>query len=95
MAYEIRDMSGSAFINDKKTGDSSPDFRGAVMIGGIEYWHSIWKKKTKTGQTWLSSSLQVKEPKRASEPVWGGDLPRATSTPSGEADFDDDLDVPF
>lgn len=90
--YEQRDMNGSAFVNDKRSSDSHPHFKGTAMIGGIEYWFSVWKKKTKAGDTYLSSSFQVKEPKRASEPAWGSDPPRATA-PSTGADFDDE--IPF
>lgn len=80
MAYELRPDSGSAFQNDNRTGESQPHFRGSVMIGGVEYWHSIWKKKTKAGATWLSSSFQLKEPREEVK----------KSTPPAD-DFDDDI----
>lgn len=61
MAYEQRKNSGRAFISDKRASESHPHFKGTALIGGVEYWHSIWKKKTKDGATWLSSSFLVKE----------------------------------
>ena len=95
MGYEQRDMSGSTFLNDKREGESHPHFKGTAMIDGIEYWHSIWKKKTKNGATWLSSSFtrkearpeRPKEPRPQAEPAWGSDVRKAPV-----ADFDD---VPF
>ena len=82
MAYEMNDMSGSAFANDKRQSENHPHFKGRVMINGIEYWHSIWKKKTKDGATWLSSSFQIKE--------------GSHGTPIREAPADDfDDEIPF
>lgn len=83
MAYEQRDNSGSAFPNDKRESENHPHFRGTAKIGGVEYWHSIWKKKTKDGTIWLSSSYQEKEPRAAPG------MPMQTP----DADFEDD--IPF
>lgn len=88
--FKQRDMSGGAFANDKRESENHPHFKGSCLIGGVEYWHSIWKKKTKDGATWLSSSFRPKAPIVQTEPVWGSDLPRGSQV-SSAADFDDDI----
>jgi uncharacterized protein (DUF736 family) len=59
MAYEMRAGSGSAFVNRKKeVGDKKPDFTGRVMLpDGEVRWLSVWKKKTESGDTWLSVAV--------------------------------------
>lgn len=42
MAYEHKPNSGSLFSNEKK-GDTSPDYKGSALVGGVEYWVSLWK----------------------------------------------------
>ena len=67
MAYEMRAGSGSAFANRKKeVGDRKPDFTGRVMLpDGEVRWLSVWKKKTESGDTWLSVAVgEVAAPKQ-------------------------------
>jgi hypothetical protein len=61
MAYEQRDNSGSLFKNDKKTSDTHPDYRGTIMINGVEYWLSAWLKVGQSGIKFMSLSAQPKE----------------------------------
>lgn len=60
MAYEIKDMSGSLFKNDKREKDSHPNAKGTAKINGVEYWVSSWTKKDKNGNPWQSLSFQKK-----------------------------------
>jgi hypothetical protein len=61
MAYEMKEMSGSLFVNSKKEKDTHPDRNGTALIGGVEYWVSGWIKETKSGDKWLSLAFKVKE----------------------------------
>jgi hypothetical protein len=79
--FEQRDMSGSLFINKRKTTERHPDRNGSCMIDGTEYWVSGWLKKTKAGDPWLSLAFTPKEVTTESK-----------STPH---DPDVDEDVPF
>lgn len=45
MAYEIKDLSGSSFKNDRKReGKNDPEYTGSGMIDGREYWIDTWVK---------------------------------------------------
>lgn len=80
MAYEVRDLSGSLFKNDKRTSDNHPNAKGSAMVGGVEYWVSAWTKRDKNGNPWQSLSFTPKEQKAEGVPA---------------ASFDDDQDIPF
>lgn len=47
---------GALFLNDRKTSDNHPDWKGRLNINGTDYWLSGWKKQTKAGPV-LSLSL--------------------------------------
>jgi hypothetical protein len=61
MAYEIRENSGSLFVNDKKSSDKHPDRKGQALIGGVEYWVSAWRKKSAVGKDFVSLAFTPKE----------------------------------
>lgn len=61
MAYEVKDMSGSLFINDKREKDTHPNWTGSGKINGKDVWISAWVKQTKNGQDWLSLSFKEKD----------------------------------
>lgn len=53
---------GVLFRNNKKAGDSHPDYKGNVNIDGKEFWISAWAKTPKSGgDTFLSLSIQPKD----------------------------------
>ena len=81
MAYEMKEMSGSLFVNTKKEKDTHPDRNGTALIGGVEYWVSGWIKETKSGDKWLSLAFKPKE--------------QAPSKPQPAVDTDNEDDVPF
>ena len=45
MAYERKDLQGAAFKNDKKELDWHADFRGDILVDGVDYYLDITKKK--------------------------------------------------
>lgn len=74
MAYEQKDNSGSLFKNDRMTNEKSPEYKGTVLINGVEYWQSAWVKTTKDGKKFFSQSFTAKEAvsnpaPRAAEPM--------------------------
>lgn len=71
--FQLRELSGSAFKNDRKTQYNHPDYRGSCKIDGREYWVSLWIKENARGK-WLSMSYQAKDgstaqPAKATVPV--------------------------
>lgn len=62
MAYELRELSGSLFKNDKKETDSHPNMTGSALIDGVEYWISAWTKEGNKGK-WISLAFKQKDAK--------------------------------
>jgi hypothetical protein len=60
VAYEMKDNSGSLWVNDRKDRDEHPDRTGSLMVAGTEYWLNGWLKKTKDGKPYLSLSVKPK-----------------------------------
>ena len=81
MAYEIRELSGSLFKNEKKTEEKHPQMQGSCLIEGIEYWVSAWTKEGTKGR-WQSLSFKRKDAK-----------PDAKPAPASIEQMDDD--IPF
>jgi hypothetical protein len=84
MAYEVRDLSGSLFKNDKREKDTHPNLTGSVLIGGVEYWASGWTKERANGEKWISLAFKPKEARQEAP---------ANGFAPADADLDDD--VPF
>ncbi len=63
MAYEMKDMSGSLFKNNKREKDTHPNATGTAMIDGVEYWVSAWTKYDKNENPWQSLAFKRKEEK--------------------------------
>lgn len=84
MAFEMQNMKGSLFDNDKKGKESAPDFKGSIKIDNKEFWISGWKNKSQAGADYISLSVQEKtdapkeeiktEPK-SDEPKLDDDIP--------------------
>lgn len=85
MAYEVKDMTGSLFANEKKAKDTHPDRTGTAVIDGTEYYISGWLKTKKDGKPWLSLAFKRKDAE--TKPLGGG--------LSGKSSPVDDSDVPF
>ena len=81
MSFEKREGSGALFKNDKEGVEARPDYRGDILVDGVEYWLSGWIKEGKNGKF---MSLQAKR-KDAPQPVI-----KDTKTPPGISE-----DIPF
>jgi Pentaxin family len=68
MAFEVKDNTGSMFVNDKKTEPNHADRSGNAVIGGVEYWVNGWVRKSKEGKQYLSLSFKRKDTKSAKAP---------------------------
>ena len=44
MNYDIKDNTGKAFINNFRTTESRPHFKGKLKVDGVVKDVSIWKK---------------------------------------------------
>ena len=69
MAYEMRDLSGSLFKNNKREKDTHPNATGTALIDGVEYWVSAWTKRDKNGNPWQSLAFKKKETRDAVSPA--------------------------
>jgi len=58
--------SGASFINDRKTSENHPDYKGFINVEGVEYWISSWVKVSgpnskNPGTQFLSHALTLRE----------------------------------
>ena len=84
--YEMKDMTGTLFVNKDKKSDKHPDRSGRIKVNGVEYRLSGWiKKSERTGDSRLS--LAVSEIK--DNPNTGNNAP--TSGGLGHKDYGDDF----
>lgn len=93
MEQNNQDNSGSIFINDRKTSEKHPDYKGTITIEGKKYWVSGWlktrDKKDGTGKVSFIS-LSVDKPRDAEAqpvsgfPTMGGMLNAAASLASSQ-----------
>lgn len=60
MDYD-NNMRGFLMKNTEKEKDTQPDYKGSVMVDGVEYWLSSWINTSKKGEKFMSLSLQPKE----------------------------------
>ncbi len=72
MAYQIRELSGSLFKNEKKTEEKHPQMQGSCLIDGVEYWVSAWTKDAPLGR-WQSLAFKRKEAKPDAKPAPASD----------------------
>lgn len=68
MAYEMKELSGSLFKNNKREKDTHPNATGSCLINGVEYWVSAWTKEDKNGNKWQSLAFKPKDEKQESKP---------------------------
>ena len=80
MAFEMRELSGSLFKNEKKTEEKHPQMQGSCLIDGVEYYISAWTKEGAKGR-WQSLAFKRKDAKPDSKPA--------------PASVDDDDSIPF
>jgi hypothetical protein len=63
MSFEMKDNSGSIFVNERKERDTHPDRTGTAVIDGKHYYINAWIKDCKTGK-FLSLSFKPKQAKQ-------------------------------
>lgn len=83
MAYEIKEMTGSLFDNNRKEKDTHPNKTGSCKIDGKEYWISAWVKFDDQGRERFSLAFKLKEEKQN----------KPKPEPSSSVDLDDS--IPF
>ena len=84
--YQVKDFTGSMFINSNKKSENHPDFNGSIRIEGKDYWLSGWRKQGRSGE-WTSLAFKLKD--GAAPPFRKDDTP-----PAGTRSLDDS-DAPF
>lgn len=61
MAYE-KDNEGVLFRNDRKENDNHPDYKGNMMVNGVDHWLSAWINEAKqSGKKYMKLSLTPKD----------------------------------
>lgn len=73
MAYDNTNR-GALFKNDKKTGDSQPDYKGNLNVDGKEFYISAWLKTSGAGKKYMSLSVTTAETKGKSKPLDDDDI---------------------
>ena len=94
MSYELRDLQGSLFPNERATG-RQPELTGKVMVGGQLYRIAAWRRTTPTNAGYYSLALTPMtnaqpQPATPAKPAPGP----ATQPAAAELPFDDS-DIPF
>ena len=77
MTYDNNNR-GAIWKNDRKTTDKHPDYTGAIMVDGKEYWISAWRgDKSNPKAPALSFSVQPKDAAKISQAnlTGGEDVP--------------------
>jgi len=88
MAYERKDLQGAAFKNDKKELDWHADFRGDILVGGVDYYLDITKKVAASGSNYLRVTLKPKsQDARASAEAAVSPFKKAEPAPDDDFDF--------
>lgn len=80
-AFELRELSGVAFRNDRKKSEKQPDWRGELLMNGQPMELAMWERDGKRGM-FLSFKIGEARPR-----------PQADGFP-GDRD-NSDGDVPF
>ena len=53
-------LRGALFQNKERTTEKQPHYRGTCEIGGLQYFISGWKKRSKKGDIYMSVSFTLK-----------------------------------
>jgi hypothetical protein len=91
MAYEVKDLTGTLFRNDRKTTQNHPDKSGSCKINGQDYWISGWIKIADNGDERISLAFKLKE-ERADR---NGPAPVQVRTEEKTTARDINDDIPF
>jgi hypothetical protein len=85
---------GVLFINDRRTSEKHPDYKGSINVDGKEFWLSAWMKTGAKGE-FISLSIESKDAqagtsKPAAKPA-AKPAPAASKAAPNFNDMDDDL----
>jgi hypothetical protein len=73
--YEKKHGDWILFSEDRKTNPKAPDYRGDILLDGVVYELSGWKRQSKSGVTFLAGNLQPKRERRSRPEVVSEDEP--------------------
>lgn len=110
--FEMKDMSGALFKNEDKDPENEDhdkwaDYRGRIMVNGVEYWLSAWIRKGRdSGKVYMSLAINEmdQDPPPRRRQGNGRPAPRQQSSPRQQQrtrpQHDPDLDsepddIPF
>ena len=87
--FEMKDMSGALFKNEDKDPENEDhdkwaDYRGRIMVGGVEYWLSAWIRKGRdSGKVYMSLAVNEmdQDPPPRRRQSNGRPAPRQQSSP--------------
>jgi hypothetical protein len=66
LKFVNKDGQGGLFKSKEKTNPKGPDYHGDFRLNGVDYRIAAWKKQsTKTGETFLSLSVEPKGEKKS------------------------------
>lgn len=86
---------GILFINDRKTTDKHPDYKGSINVGGKEFWLSAWMKQTAKGDA-ISLSIEAKDAQQSAPKPTPAAKPAPTAKPKQVPGFSEmDDQIPF
>jgi len=91
MAYEVKDLTGTLFRNDRKTSEKHPDKKGSCKINGQEYWVSGWIRYSDNGEERISLAFSLKEER----PDRSGPAPVKNQQISTNTNINIDDEIPF
>ena len=63
MKFERKNNTATVFLNQFKQKETHPDYTGAGLINGKKTLVSVWIKKDKNGNKYMSMSFQAPKPK--------------------------------
>jgi len=93
MAYEVKDLTGTLFRNDRKTSEKHPDKKGSCKINGQEYWVSGWIRYSDNGEERISLAFSLKEERSDRGGPATSNVQTGNAKPTVNIDLDDS--VPF
>lgn len=62
--YELRDMTGSLFKNDKPKKENSPPYTGRIKVEGKEYWMNGFINEKKDGTKYFGFTFNPVDGKK-------------------------------
>ena len=63
--YELKDMTGSLFKNDKPKKENSPPYTGRIKIEGKEYWMNGFVNEKKDGTKYFGFTFNPCDEKKS------------------------------